>query len=63
MEIALVFGIAVSCGLWAGGVAAGKQRSFLGFGVLGFLFGLIGVLIAYVVDERAFDPYTPYARR
>lgn len=61
--IALMFAIAVACGIWAGAVAAQKQRSPLGFGLLGFLFGLIGVVIAYAVSEPAFNPMTPYARR
>lgn len=49
IEIALVVGIALSCGMWAGGIAATKRRSLIGFSLFGCVFAVLGTLLAYKV--------------
>jgi hypothetical protein len=58
----LIIGIAIGFGMWAAGIAGTKQRSMVGFGALGLLFGLVGVLIAYAVSapEPARGVYVPF---
>ncbi len=59
-SLAFLIAIALSCGLWAGGLAATKQRSFVGFGLLGVALGLVGVLIAFVVPAPARPAYQSF---
>ena len=42
----LLFLAWIPCAIGAGAVASSKQRSFLGYFVLGLVFPLIGLLIA-----------------
>jgi len=61
-SLGLIIGIALGCSMWAAGIAHGKQRSMLLFGAIGFLFGLVGVLIAFVMSPREPErpAYTPF---
>ena len=45
MESFFFFGW-IACAIGAGAVASSKRRSFFGYFVLGFIFPLIGLLIA-----------------
>lgn len=53
MEILILVWIA--CGFGAMAIASGKGRSGLGWGILGFLFGPLGILAAAVMspDQQA----------
>lgn len=50
----LLIGVIVSglCAWWAASVAEKKGRSPIGWGIAGFLLGLIGVAIAYLVSDK-----------
>lgn len=56
----LIIGIALGCAMWAAGIAGTKQRSMVGFGALGLLLGLVGVVIAFLVPPPERQAYAPF---
>ena len=45
----LIIALWLGCGAWAGVIARKKGRSFLGWFMIGLLFGIFGVLFAWGV--------------